>query len=57
VIEGEGWCVGGGWHYRRRQDEVKTNDWVLMRAAKNMQSDARKAHMKSFLFGIPVVVV
>src|SRR5580698_9449675 len=27
-----------------------------MRQPKNMQSDARKAHMRSFLFGMPVVV-
>src|SRR5580698_3422803 len=28
-----------------------------MRQPKNMQSDARKAHMSSFLFGMPVEVV
>jgi hypothetical protein len=28
-----------------------------MRQPKNMQSDARKAHMRSFLFGMPVDVL
>jgi hypothetical protein len=31
--------------------------WVEISAPKNMQSEARKAHIKSFLFGMPVVVV
>src|SRR5450432_1285704 len=31
--------------------------WVEMRHPKNMQSDARKAHMRSFLLGMPVVVL
>jgi hypothetical protein len=28
-----------------------------MRQPKNMQSEARKAHMRTFLFGMPVEVV
>ena len=45
-----------------REDGVDPNYPVsavhhAISAAKNMQSDARKVHMRSFLFGMPVDVV